>query len=275
MKTDFSKEFTWHIFLLIAVFLMLWPIVFMISTSFKDLAQVFESTLNPLPWPATLDNYITVLKDFPLMRYVWNTFLIAAVVTLFKATTSVLAAFAFVYYDFKYKEAIFNSMLLTFFIPITVLIMPNYLLMAKLGLLNTPLGVMLPGLVDGMGIFLMRQTMRCIPKALLEAAILDGATPWQVLTKVILPLIKPSVLSISILFFINSWNEYFWPLLILQDKDNYTLPLALQMFISAEGGSEWGIAMAVATLTSLPPLLLYGFCQKFIINTFMQSGVKG
>ena len=275
MKTDFSKEFTWHIFLLLAVFLMLWPIVFMISTSFKDLAQVFESTLNPLPWPATLDNYITVLKDFPLMRYVWNTFLIAAVVTLFKATTSVLAAFAFVYYDFKYKEAVFNSMLLTFFIPVTVLIMPNYLLMAKLGLLNTPLGVMLPGLVDGMGIFLMRQTMRCIPKALLEAAILDGATPWQVLTKVILPLIKPSVLSISILFFINSWNEYFWPLLILQDKDNYTLPLALQMFISAEGGSEWGIAMAVATLTSLPPLLLYGFCQKFIINTFMQSGVKG
>ena len=275
MKTDFSKEFTWHILLLIAVFLMLWPIVFMISTSFKDLAQVFESTLNPLPWPATLDNYITVLKDFPLLRYVWNTFLIAAVVTVFKATTSVLAAFAFVYYNFKYKEAIFNSMLLTFFIPITVLIMPNYLLMAKLGLLNTPLGVMLPGLVDGMGIFLMRQTMRCIPKALLEAAILDGATPWQVLTKVILPLIKPSVLSISILFFINSWNEYFWPLLILQDKDNYTLPLALQMFISAEGGSEWGIAMAVATLTSLPPLLLYGFCQKFIINTFMQSGVKG
>ena len=95
------------------------------------------------------------------------------------------------------------------------------------------------------------------------------------MTKVILPLIKPALLANSILFFINSWNEYFWPLLILQDKDSYTLPLALQMFISAEGGSEWGIAMAVATLTSLPPLILYGFCQKFIISTFMSSGVKG
>jgi len=126
-----------------------------------------------------------------------------------------------------------------------------------------------------MGIFLMRQTMRGIPKPLLEAAILDGAKLHQVLFKVIMPLIKPSVLAISILFFINSWNEYFWPLLILQDKTNLTLPLALQMFISAEGGSEWGIAMAVATLTSLPPLVLYSFCQKFIINTFMQSGVKG
>ena len=278
MKTNLASwrdEWGYHLLLLIAVFLMLWPIVFMLSTSLKDLNQVFESTLNPLPFPPTFDNYTNVLENFPLLTYIWNTFYIAIIVTLSKALTSVLAAFGFVYYDFKYKETIFNGMLLTFFIPITVLIMPNYLLMAKLGLLDTPYGVMLPSLVDGMGVFLMRQTMRGIPKPLLEAAILDSATPWQILRQVVLPLIKPSVLAISILFFINSWNEYFWPLLILQDKSNLTLPLALQMFISAEGGSEWGIAMAVATLTSLPPLVLYGFCQKFIINTFMQSGVKG
>ena len=278
MKTNLASwrdEWGYHLLLLIAVFLMLWPIVSMLSTSLKDLNQVFESTLNPLPFPPTFDNYTNVLENFPLLTYIWNTFYIAIIVTLSKALTSVLAAFGFVYYDFKYKETIFNGMLLTFFIPITVLIMPNYLLMAKLGLLDTPYGVMLPSLVDGMGVFLMRQTMRGIPKPLLEAAILDGATPWQILRKVVLPLIKPSVLAISILFFINSWNEYFWPLLILQDKSNLTLPLALQMFISAEGGSEWGVAMAVATLTSLPPLVLYGFCQKFIINTFMQAGVKG
>ena len=278
MKTklaSWQEKWGYHLLLLVAVFLMLWPIVFMLSTSLKDLNQVFESTLNPLPFPPTFDNYTNVLENFPLLTYIWNTFFIAIVVTMSKALTSVLAAFGFVYYDFKYKETIFNGMLLTFFIPITVLIMPNYLLMAKLGLLDTPYGVMLPSLVDGMGVFLMRQTMRGIPKPLLEAAILDGATPWQILRKVVLPLIKPSVLAISILFFINSWNEYFWPLLILQDKHNLTLPLALQMFISAEGGSEWGVAMAVATLTSLPPLVLYGFCQKFIINTFMQAGVKG
>ena len=275
MKTETRQELIWHVFLVVAIFLTLWPIVFMISTSLKDLNQVFESTLNPLPWPVTFDNYTTVLGNFPLFTYIWNTFFIAAMVTISKTVTSVMAAFAFVYYDFKYKESLFNGMLLTFFIPITVLIMPNYFMMAKLGLLNTPWGVMLPCLVDGMGVFLMRQTMRSVPKALLEAAVLDGAKPRQVLTKVIMPLIKPALLANSILFFINSWNEYFWPLLILQDKDTYTLPLALQMFISAEGGSEWGIAMAVATLTSLPPLILYGFCQKFIINTFMNSGVKG
>ena len=103
MKTETRKELVWHLFLVVAIFLTLWPIVFMISTSFKDLNQVFESTLNPLPWPITFDNYITVLGDFPLFTYIWNTFLIAAIVTVSKTLTSILSAVAFVYYDFKYK----------------------------------------------------------------------------------------------------------------------------------------------------------------------------
>ena len=124
------------------VFIKLWPIVFMVSTSLKDMDQIFQATLNPLPLPPTLNNYLTVLGNFPLFTYIYNTFFIAAFVTVFKVLTSVLAAFAFIYYDFKYKETVFNSMLLTFFIPITVLIMPNYLLMSRLDLLNTPWGVM-------------------------------------------------------------------------------------------------------------------------------------
>lgn len=160
----------------------------------------FQATLNPLPLPPTLNNYLTVLGNFPLFTYIYNTFFIAAFVTVFKVLTSVLAAFAFIYYDFKYKETVFNSMLLTFFIPITVLIMPNYLLMSRLDLLNTPWGVMLPQFVDGMGVFLMRQTMRGIPKPLLEAAVLDNAGPLQVLRKVVLPLIKPSIIAVGILF---------------------------------------------------------------------------
>jgi len=274
MKISKLKKL-WHLPLLLAILVQFWPLIFMISTSFKDMNQIFQASLNPLPIPPTMVNYETVLNNFPFFTFLNNTLFIAIFITVIKLVTSVLAAFAFVYYDFKYKEVIFNSMLLTFFIPFTVLIMPNYLLMSKLGLLNTPWGVILPQLVDGMGIFLMRQTMRGIPKALLEAAILENASPLQVLYKVILPLIRPSATAISIFFFIDAWNEYFWPLLVLQDKGMYTLPLALQMFISAEGGSEWGIAMAVAMLTCLPPLILYFVSQRFILNTFMQSGVKG
>lgn len=275
MRTDARRQVFCHVVLLLAVRIALWPVVFMISASLKELNQVFEAPLNPLPFPPTLDNYTNVLSRFPVGRFVWNTFFIAAVVTIFKTATSLLAGFAFVYYRFKGKEFLFNCMLMTFFIPVTVLIMPNYLLMSHLGLLNTPYGVMLTELADGMGIFLMRQSMRSIPRALLESAVLEGATPVQILKQIVFPLVRPSAIAVSIMFFINSWNEYFWPLLILKDKEQYTLSLALQMFISAEGGSEWGVAMAVAVLTSLPPLILYMFCQKFIISTFMQAGVKG
>jgi len=275
MKINIKKELICHIFLIAAVIISLWPVVFMLSASFKELNQIFQSPLNPLPSSPTLENYMIVLGRFPIFDFIWNTFFIAFFVTFFKLTTSLLAGFAFVYYRFKGKELLFNSMLMTFFIPVTVLIMPNYLLISHVGLLNTPYGVMLTELADGMGIFLMRQAMRSIPKALLESAVLEGAGPIYLLRSVVFPLVRPSVIAIGIMFFINSWNEYFWPLLILKDKSQYTLSLALQMFISAEGGSEWGIAMAVAVLTSLPPLILYLFFQKFILNTFMQAGVKG
>lgn len=275
MKINIRKEIPCHILLIAAMIISLWPVVFMLSASLKELNQVFQSPLNPLPFPPTLENYQTVLSRFPIMQFVGNTFFIAFFVTLFKIITSLLAGFAFVYYRFKGREMLFNCMLMTFFIPVTVLIMPNYLFMSHLGLLNTPYGVILTELADGMGIFLMRQAMRSIPKALFESAVLEGAGPMGILRTIVFPLVRPSVIAVGIMFFINSWNEYFWPLLILKDKSQYTLSLALQMFISAEGGSEWGIAMAVAVLTSLPPLILYMFCQKFILNTFMQAGVKG
>ena len=275
MKINMKKEIPCHILLIAAVVISLWPVVFMLSASLKELNQVFQSPLNPLPFPPTLENYQTVLSRFPIMQFGGHTFFIAFFVTLFKIITSLLAGFAFVYYRFKGREMLFNCMLMTFFIPVTVLIMPNYLFMSHLGLLNTPYGVILTELADGMGIFLMRQAMRSIPKALFESAVLEGAGPMCILRTIVFPLVRPSVIAVGIMFFINSWNEYFWPLLILKDKSQYTLSLALQMFISAEGGSEWGIAMAVAVLTSLPPLILYIFCQKFILNTFMQAGVKG
>ena len=115
MKTKTHQDLCWHLPLLVAVFIQLWPIVFMVSTSLKDMDQIFQATLNPLPLPPTLNNYLTVLGNFPLFTYIYNTFFIAAFVTVFKVLTSVLAAFAFIYYDFKYKETVFNSMLLTFF----------------------------------------------------------------------------------------------------------------------------------------------------------------
>lgn len=275
MKINLKKELIGHIILIVSLLICLWPIVFLVSASLKDLNQIFQYPLNPLPENPTLSNYFTVLDRFPIFQFTGNTFFIAITVTIFKIITSLLAGFGFVYYRFKGRELLFNSMVLTFFIPMSVLIMPNYLLISSLGLLDTPYGVILVEIVDGMGIYLMRQTMRSIPKSIYECAILEGASPLYILWHIILPLVRPSVISISIMFFINAWNEYFWPLLILKSKTEYTLALSLPMFISAEGGSEWGLAMALAVLTSILPFILFIICQKYILNTFIQSGVKG
>ena len=143
------------------------------------------------------------------------------------------------------------------------------------GLRDNILGVALPQLADATGIFLLRQHMRGIPKSLLEVAKLEKTSHVKILSTIIVPLIRPAILSIGIIFFINSWNEYVWPSLILKSTENYTLSLALQMFVSAEGGTDIPVAMAISVLTMLLPLSIYSVCQKFIISTFTQSGIKG
>ena len=166
-------------------------------------------------------------------------------------------------------------MLSTMFIPFTVTMIPNYLMISKMGLSDSLLGVMLPQFADVLGIFMLRQAMRGIPKSLIEVMQLEKAGNIRIMSDVVVPLIRPSVMSIGIIFFINSWNEYVWPVLILKTKDHYTLSLALQMYVSAEGGTDFTVAMAVSVLTMAVPLLLYFIFQRFIINTFAMSGIKG
>lgn len=274
MKINF-KENKWHLVLMTIVIIQFIPLIFMISTSFKSMDQIFSEPLAIIPSEATLDNYKYILQNVDILKYLSNTFLISTVVTLGKVIFSILAAYVFVYKDFKGKKIVYTVLILTIFIPFTVIMIPNYLTISKLGLLESPLGVILPQLADAMGIFLIRQHMRTIPNSLIEVGKLQDMNDFNILRKIIFPLIKNSSLSLGIIFFINSWNEYFWPMLILTDKGEYTLSLALQMFISAEGGNEWGVAMALAVLTILVPIILYTICQKFIISTFMNSGVKG
>ena len=137
------------------------------------------------------------------------------------------------------------------------------------------IGVMLPQFADVLGIFMLRQSMRGISKSLIEVARLDNIGNVKIMTDIVLPLVRPALISTGIIFFINSWNEYVWPVLILKSKENYTLSLALQMYISSEGGTNFSVAMAVSVMTMLIPLVLYIIFQRYIINTFAMSGIKG
>ena len=270
-----AKRLISHILLGMLTVILLFPIVFAISNSFKTLEEATNHIWRMIPLSPTLENYRYVFSSLPFGKITWNTFLIAFTVTIFKSLTSILAAYAFVFFDFKGKRGLYFVLISTMFIPFTVTMIPNYITVSHIGLNDSIWGVALPQLADALGIFLLRQSMRTIPKSFIEVAKMEKIGHVRILCDILVPLIKPAVISTGIIFFINSWNEYVWPVLILKSKENYTLSLAMQMFISAEGGTDFTIAMAVSVITMIVPLILYLIFQRYIINTFALSGIKG
>ncbi|MFK4998545.1 carbohydrate ABC transporter permease [Bacillus sp. N9] len=178
------------------------------------------------------------------------------------------------FFDFKWKRGQYFLFIASIFIPFTVTMIPNYLMLTKMGLNDNVWGVIFPQVADAAGIFLLNQAMRSIPYSLIEVAQLENIGDFRIMKDIILPLISPQLASTGIWFFVNSWNEFVWPSLILRSVENYTLPLALQMFISAEGGTDFSAAMAVSIVTMMIPLLLYLIFQKYIIGTFTSAGIK-
>lgn len=269
------SQIGWHVLLMLIVCILLAPIVFAISNSFKTMQDAYNTVFSIIPLNPTIENYVHVFEKLPFLKITLNTFLIAATVTTFKTITGLFAAYSFVYFKYRGKAFLYFIMLMTMFIPFTVTMIPNYLMISKIGLRDNIWGVALPQLADVLGIFLLRQAMRGIPKALIEAAKMENVGNLKIMRDIVIPLVRPSIITTGIIFFINSWNEYVWPVLILKSKENYTLSLALQMYISSEGGTEFTIAMAVSVMTMIIPLVLYIIFQRYIISTFTASGIKG
>lgn len=264
-----------HVLLILLVVIMLYPIVFSIGNSFKTQKEIYSNVLSIIPAEPTLGNYETIATKISYGRIVMNTVFIATVVMAFKVITSFLVAYAFVYLKFPGKNVLYFVLISTMFIPFTVTMIPNYITLSHVDLLDNVWGVILPQLSDAMGIFLLRQQMRSIPYSLFEVARLEKTPHRVIMFKIVLPVIRPAVVSTAIIFFINSWNEYVWPRLILKSEEVYTLSLALQQFVGAEGGPDMSISMAMATATMIIPLILFAFCQKYIMSTYASSGLKG
>jgi sn-glycerol 3-phosphate transport system permease protein len=275
MKTSIKTRVIWYAIFGIFGLMMLYPIFFAVSNSFKTLSDAINTVLELIPRAPTLDNYRFLFGRMDIFRITGNTFFIAVAVTLFKLATSLFAAYALVFFDFRFKNLVYFILISTIFIPFTVTMIPNFLTISRLDLVDDPIGVILPQLADALGIFLMRQSMRMIPKSLIEYARMENLGHMRILKDIVMPLIKPAIISTSIIFFINAWNEFVWPMLILRSTENFTLPLALQMFISAEGGSDFTYAMAISVLSMIVPLALFFIFQKHIISTFISSGIKG
>lgn len=264
----------WHLIVIAVVLVFLYPFAYMICTALKPLTEIVESGIKLFPDSLTLENFEKVLTKIPIGTYIGNTLFVATLTMSVKMVTSILAAYALAFIPNKHSNKIFYFYIITMFVPFSVIMLPNYLTLSKMGLLNTLVGVALPQMADATAIFRLRQAMRGVPKTLIEAARLDKVSHMTCLRKIVLPLIKPATVSMAIFLFVNSWNEYFWPLLVLRGKENQTITLAMKTFTSSEGNAGWGSSMALATISVILPLILYLIAQKQIISTFMSSGIK-
>lgn len=264
-------KLTGHTLLIILSFICVFPVIWMISTSFKPENAIFS--LDLIPAAPTLDNYAFVWEKIPFGRMMSNTIAMATLQTGFQLLTSVLAAYAFARWKFWGDKLIFIALALTWLVPFQVTMIPNYVLLSNLQWLNTLQGLVVPHIASAFAILLLYQSIKGFPRDLIESALIDGASSWGILWRIIIPNLRSALAALGILLFITSWNEYFWPLLVMRRIENSVVQIGLQMFMSQEG-DLWGPLMAAATMASLPIFVLYIVLQRQIIDSFVKSGLR-
>jgi multiple sugar transport system permease protein len=260
---------------LIAIFVLM-PMLWMLSTSFKPKSQWFLPEIHWIPLTFTWDNYTQILNNprLPIVRWFINSTLVATASTLLILALDSLAAYAYARMEFPGRKLLFSLLLATLFLPGIMFLVPNFLLIVRLNLLNQYAGVIFPGLAGVFGVFFLRQFFESIPKELEEAAQIDGASMLQTFYHVVLPLAKPALATLSVITFLASWNDFLWPLLILRDRELLTLPPGLRTLQGAYT-SEYGQMMAGAAIVAIPVLILYLFMQRYIVESVATTGLKG
>ena len=266
-----------HSLLIAASFVMLYPLLWMVASAFKPENVIFTD-LSIIPPSLDLHNFRdgwTALQT-SFTRFYWNSFVIAILVVVGNLASCSLTAYAFARLTFRWKQPLFALMLGTLMLPYHVTLIPQYVLFLQLGWIDTFLPLVVPKYLaaDAFFIFLMVQFFRGIPRELDEAAQMDGCSPWRIYWKVIMPLSLPVMATAGIFSFLWTWNDFFGPLIYLNDSANYTVPLALRSFVDATGTSAWGQLFAMSVLAILPIFLVFLLFQRLIIEGVAMSGMK-
>ncbi|MGQ3027047.1 MAG: carbohydrate ABC transporter permease, partial [Ferrovibrionaceae bacterium] len=240
-----------HLVMVILSIFCLFPVYWMVVSSLRPPNEIYDTSL----WPtgASLDNYAYALKAIPIVRMLGNTLVVSTVVTIAQLITGLLAAYAFARWRFRGDKFVYTLVALTWLVPFQVVMIPDYLLVSNLGLLDSLSALILPHLAGALAILMLAQAMRSFPREVIEAARMDGARSWRILWEVIMPNLRGTIASLAILVFISTWNEYFWPLLLSRSPENSVIQIGIQMFMTSEG-TAWGPLMAASTMASLPIL---------------------
>ncbi|RUR74446.1 carbohydrate ABC transporter permease [Chlorogloeopsis fritschii PCC 9212] len=253
----------------------LFPLLWLVSTALKSPTEnIFQSPPQLLPAQPTFENFVTVWQTNPFGQYLFNSTLVALLTVGLNLLFCALAAYPLARLSFVGRDWIFIGIVSTIMIPFQIVMIPLYILTVQLGLRNTYLGVIFPGLASAFGIFLLRQAFISVPKEMEEAARMDGCSELGLWWYVMLPAIRPALVTLAIFVFIGSWSDFLWPLIVIQDENLYTLPLGVAK-LAGTFSLDWRLVAAGSLISIAPVLLLFLFLQRYIVPTETGSGVKG
>jgi multiple sugar transport system permease protein len=252
-------------------FMTVAPLFYMVSMSLKQGNEVFGTNL--VPHHPTLGNFVYVFTQVDFVRYLLNTFFVSAVVTIIALIFHSMAGYALARLRFPGRDAIFLAMFSTFLISQPVIIVPLFILARTLHLLDSYAGLIVPSIFNAFGIFLLRQFYLGVPRELEEAALIDGASYFRIWRSIILPLSRPIMSALAILFFLANWNSFLWPLTIISNQDLWMVQVAIANFHQQYNGS-WNYIMAASTVVALPTIVMFVIFQKRIVESIKTSGVK-
>ncbi len=262
-----------HLLLYGLAFLTVAPFLWMVLTSFKDLQEIFAYP--PTWWPErfTTENYTDAFSAAPFGRFYLNSLFVAVVVTLGQLVTCSMAAYAFARMEFRGRDLLFYLFLGTMMVPAHVTMIPSFMILHWMGLIDTYGALILPGLASAFGTFLLRQFFLSLPKELEEAAFIDGCGRFRVLWQIILPLAKPALATLAVFTFMGVFNDFLWALVVVNSQELYTVQLGLAIFRDRYS-TEWGPLMAGSVVATLPILVLFFVAQKHFIQGIALSGLK-
>lgn len=264
-----------YIILLLITVVMIIPFLWMLSASIKSNREVF--LMDPFVWIPEVpkwDNYIKIWTKIPLLKFVENTVFLTIVVTILQLLTSSFAAYSFAKLDFKHKNALFLAYIATIAMPWQVYMVPQFIMMRSMGLNDKLLAMICLQAFSAFGVFLMKQFYEGIPSELCEAARIDGMSEYKIYAKIMLPLSKPALSTLTIFTFVNTWNDYLGPLIYLKTESKKTIQLGLKMFIG-QYSAEYGLIMAGSVVSLIPVIIVFLCLQKYFVEGVASTGLKG
>lgn len=273
MKRKQLKDYLVQATCIIVALIILFPILYAISVSFMEPQDILSNPPNLLPNNVTLENYVTAFTRTDLMRYMFNSFVVALIVSISRVIIGMMAAFGFSFFEFRFKKLLFMLTMTTLMIPPDVLIGSNFQTVSKLGLVNTYLGMSSIFLVSAANIFLFRQNFLTFSKSIREAASIDGCGNIKFFTKVLIPISKPVLITIFISSFVNMWNQYVWPMLVTNQNEMRTIQVGITMLKDRES-SIFGPVMAGAVIALIPTVIIFILFQRKIVSGMMSGAVK-